>query len=143
MRTRWTGVLISAALVLAPALGNAAPPLKGEAWSRQKVAQARNEGKTVFVNFHADWCVTCKLNDVLVFSSPRVQAALSAPGVKYLVADWTSKKDPAIKNELAYYGQDGLPMYLVFSPIERRPKKLPQVLSKKDVLRALNADPKK
>ncbi len=116
----------------------AEPPRPQSApWSAQKVIDARNAGKIVFVAFRADWCVVCRLNELTVFRSADVRAALARPDVVYLVADYTDKNDPAIKHELDYYQAGVLPMYLVFRPDQRRPAVLPQMPGKKELSEAL------
>lgn len=84
-----------------------------EPWSAQRVAQLRAEGRTVFVDFTADWCLTCKVNERVALKSARVEAAFRQHDVVLLVADWT-RADPAITAELARYGRNGVPLYLVY-----------------------------
>jgi thiol:disulfide interchange protein len=116
----------------------AEPPSPQSApWSAQKVIDARNAGKIVFVAFRADWCVVCRLNELTVFRTAEVRAALAQANVEYLVADYTNKNNPAIKHQLEYYQAGALPMYLVFRPDQRRPAVLQQMPGKKDVIEAL------
>jgi thiol:disulfide interchange protein/DsbC/DsbD-like thiol-disulfide interchange protein len=109
----------------------------GQAWSAEEVAALRAQGKTVFVNFTADWCVTCKVNELGAFTDPRVQAALSGEKANYLIADWTSR-DNAIAEALASHGRIGVPLYLVYKPGIEQPVILPQLLSADMILEALN-----
>jgi thiol:disulfide interchange protein/DsbC/DsbD-like thiol-disulfide interchange protein len=108
----------------------------GQAWSPQRVAQLQSEGKTVFVNFTADWCVTCKVNEVGVFADTNVKAALMGDKATYLVADWTSR-DTQIAEALASHGRVGVPLYLVYRPGVAEPVILPQILTSGAVLNAL------
>jgi DsbC/DsbD-like thiol-disulfide interchange protein/cytochrome c biogenesis protein CcdA len=105
-------------------------------WSPARVAQLQAQGKTVFVNFTADWCVTCKVNEVSVFSNPAVKAALNGDKAVYLIADWT-KRDNAIAQALASHGRVGVPLYLVYTPEVATPVILPQILSVQSVLEAI------
>ncbi len=105
-------------------------------WSTARVEQLQAQGKTVFVNFTADWCVTCKVNEVSVFNDARVKAVLGGENVEYLVADWT-KRDDQIANALASHGRVGVPLYLVYKPEATTPQILPQLLSAQIVLDAL------
>jgi thiol:disulfide interchange protein/DsbC/DsbD-like thiol-disulfide interchange protein len=114
-----------------------ATPAFGETWSPERVAQLQAEGKTVFVNFTADWCVTCKVNEVGVFADARVKAALSGDKAVYLVADWTSR-DADIAAALASHGRVGVPLYLVYKPVQQQPKILPQLLTSRVILEALD-----
>ena len=109
-------------------------------WSKEAIAMARAQGKTVFVNFTAAWCVTCKLNETVALNMPAVRDALSSPSVVYLKGDWT-KRDAAIAQELAAHQRAGVPLYLVYRPGETTPQTLPQILSEDVVLKALDGGP--
>jgi thiol:disulfide interchange protein len=128
----WAGFSVSAAQ---PAPSQSAAD-EGR-WSVQRVQDLQAQGKTVFVNFTADWCVTCKVNEVSVFSNARVKAALSGDKAVYLVADWTNR-DEAIRAALASHGRIGVPLYLVYKPSTPEPIILPQILSAQTVLSALD-----
>jgi thiol:disulfide interchange protein len=86
-----------------------------EPWSPARVAELTAQGKTVFVNFTADWCVTCKVNERTALTSPKVAAAFRQADVVYLKGDWTAR-DNVIAAELAAHGRQGVPLYLVFRP---------------------------
>ena len=102
------------------------PP--SEPWSPQAVDAALAAGKTVFVNFTADWCVTCKVNEGAVFTNAQVQAALDGSSAVYLVGDWTLR-DGAIAAELRRHGRIGVPLYLVYRSGQAEPLVLPQLLT--------------
>ncbi len=89
--------------------------LVSEPWSETRVAELRAEGRGVFVNFTAAWCVTCKINEGGALSSGRVADAFAQNNVAYLKADWTNQDD-TIAAELARYGRAGVPLYLYFPP---------------------------
>ena len=141
------------ALAIAAMIAGAALPLKlqvsqqtstakaahSTAWSPAAVQAALSEGKTVFVDFTAAWCVTCKVNERLVLSLPKVQARLADDDIVFMVADWTNKNDE-IAQELARHGRSGVPLYLVYSSGNNAvsPEILPQILSQNIVLSALN-----
>lgn len=110
-----------------------------DAWSPERVAQLRAEGKTVFVNFTADWCITCLANERTTLSSQAVQQALARDDVRYLRADWT-RSDPRITRALAEFGRNGVPLYVVYRDGEA-PEVLPQLLTTDRVLGALEARP--
>ncbi|HUP91018.1 MAG TPA: protein-disulfide reductase DsbD domain-containing protein [Solimonas sp.] len=129
---RWAALATAVGLLFQPALhmppGSLAPPVEGaEAWSEQKVADLRAAGRTVFVNFTADWCLTCKVNERVTFRSERVRQAFHEANVAYLVGDWT-RADPAIGAVLQRYGHPGVPLYLLYKP-GAEPRVLPQVLT--------------
>ncbi len=87
--------------------------LKWEAFTPQKLAAYRASGKPVLIDFTAAWCLTCQVNDRVVFHSPEVQKHLSKSDIALLRADWTSY-DPAITDLLAKYGRSGIPLYVVY-----------------------------
>jgi thiol:disulfide interchange protein/DsbC/DsbD-like thiol-disulfide interchange protein len=131
----WAGQHVLAAPTRASATTRG--PEFGEVWSPQRVGQLQSEGKTVFVNFTADWCVTCKVNEVSVFSDAQVRASLTGDKATYLVADWTLRDD-AIAKALASHGRVGVPLYLVYKPGQEQPQILPQILTTKGLLEALD-----
>jgi thiol:disulfide interchange protein DsbD len=123
--------LVSAAAAQQPArtaAGDAEGLIPKEPWSPERVAALQAEGRPVFVNFTADWCVTCKLNERVALSSRRVADAFERNGVAYLEADWTARDD-VIAGALAEHGRSGVPLYLLYRPGEPQPAILPQLLT--------------
>lgn len=118
-----------------PAPQAAARALPSEPWSPERLARLRAEGRPVLVNFTADWCVTCKVNEATALSSERVARALAREGAVYLVADWT-RRDAAIAAALAEHGRSGVPLYLVYAG-EAPPAVLPQLLTEGAVIAAV------
>lgn len=87
--------------------------LSTQAWSPERVTELRDGGQAVFVDFTADWCVTCKVNERLVLKTKAVQAAFERTDTAFLIGDWTNKND-VIARELESYGRAGVPLYLYF-----------------------------
>ncbi|HYE44505.1 MAG TPA: thioredoxin family protein [Caulobacter sp.] len=137
-------ILAAAALaVLAPKAaapdsspGASAADLPYEAWSPERLAALRAEGRPVLVNFTAAWCVSCQVNERLALSTGEVAATLKATGAVYLKGDWT-KRDPVIAAALAEHGRAGVPLYLVYAPGAEKPRVLPQLLTSGLVVQAL------
>ncbi len=101
----------------------------GKTFSSGEVQAALGRGSPVFVYFTADWCLTCKVNEHLVFEDPRVAKKLDELGFETFVGDWT-RRDEAIRLELARWGKAGVPLYLVYSPNSPdQPIVLPEVLT--------------
>ena len=110
--------------------------LPSQPWSASAVEAALADGRPVLVNFTADWCVTCKINERTSLSSGRVAEALEAANAVYLVGDWT-RRDDAITAELQRHGRSGVPLYLLYSPGGAEPRILPQLLTEGVVIDAL------
>ena len=106
----------------------AAGELQAEMWSLERVAELKAEGRPIFVDFTAAWCVTCKVNEKVVLKTSKVKKLFDETNTAFLVADWTNKDD-IIAAELAKYGRAGVPLYLVYSNNSVSPAILPQVLT--------------
>lgn len=137
-------VLAALALLLALPFGlTAAPPPPGasdiaESWSPARVEALRAQGKGVFLNVTAAWCITCQVNERLALRRDAVQAAMAARGIVYLKADWT-RGDPAITALLRAHGREGVPLYLFWPPGGGEAVILPEVLTEAMVLRQIGA----
>ena len=116
--------------------GDTASGLVSKPWSAPAVAAALAEGRPVLVNFTADWCVTCKINERTSLTSASVKAAFERTNAVYLVGDWTLRDD-AISAELQRHGRSGVPLYLLYTPGSSEPRILPQLLTEGVVVEAL------
>jgi len=141
------GLLAAAALVAVvwPAYGQAqaAPGVEtahatAEPYSPERLAALRAQGKPVFVDYTAAWCVSCQVNDRVVLSTRPVVDAIHKYDVAYLTADWT-RRDPAIAADLARFGRAGVPLYLVYGADGGKPAILPAILTQGMVIKALQA----
>ena len=103
-------------------------PLGTEIWSEAAVEKYRAQGKPVFVYFTADWCLTCKANEVAAIERDETRAAFDKAMVKVLVGDWTNG-DPAITRFIESRGRAGVPLYLWYEPGKAEPEELPQILT--------------
>ena len=95
------------------------------------------EGKTVFVDVTADWCITCKANKAVVLNQGEVAKRLAREPVVALVADWT-RPDERIGAYLARFGRYGIPFNVVYGPGAPEGIPLPELLSSSEVLAALD-----
>ena len=135
------GLMIFSIWLLPIASDNNSPSLKNEenAFSVQKLNSLRSEQKMVFLNFTADWCITCKVNEAIALNQDKVKKVLDEKNIIYLKADWT-RKDPEIASMLASYGRTGVPLYLLF-PSQGDPIILPELLTEDlllDFLKEIN-----
>jgi len=96
-------------------------------WSAARVSELRAQGRGVFVNFTAAWCLTCQVNERAIFARSDVRGLFERYAVTPLAADWTNE-DAEIERTLASFGRDGVPLY-VFYPAQAdgEPIVLPQV----------------
>jgi thiol:disulfide interchange protein DsbD len=137
---------VAAALVLALAVQRAgleaapqgsasAGGLPFEPYSEARLEALRAEGKPVFLNFTAAWCITCLVNEKVALNQAPVREAFEQANIVYLKGDWT-RQDRAITAKLAEFNRNGVPLY-VFYPAgrESRPVILPQILTPALVLR--------
>jgi len=115
----------------------AAPAEVGEPFSVARLDELRAQGRPVFVNFTAAWCITCKVNEEVALNSDAFQEALKRGNIAYLVGDWTNQ-DPEISRMLEKFDRAGVPLYLLYSGNGEPPKVLPQILTEGFVLRQLD-----
>jgi thiol:disulfide interchange protein DsbD len=142
-------VVIAAAIALPSYAASALPsPSRATAASAQTnwqpytpalLQQYLSQGKPVFVDFTADWCLSCQVNQRVVLDRPDVQRRLANSGVELLKADWT-RHDPAITQALARLGRSGIPTYALYSGKSGQPPQLlPAVLTPAILFNALNS----
>jgi thiol:disulfide interchange protein DsbD len=109
-----------------------------QTFSPELVETLVSQGKPVFVDFTADWCTSCKANELLTLSRPEINERFESLGVALVKGDWT-KKDPVITAALAKYGRAGVPLYVLYPGQGKEPVVLPEVLFPGTVLDALAA----
>lgn len=135
----------AAAIFLAASLttagGGASPAdathqgLQYEPFTPQRLAALEGEGKPVFVNLTASWCVTCLINEKVALDSEAVRQAFAERGIVPLKGDWTNQ-NPDITRFLQQFGRSGVPLYLLYKG-QGEPVMLPQILTVAGVLDAL------
>jgi thiol:disulfide interchange protein DsbD len=104
-------------------------------FSPDRVRELTADGRPVFIDFTAAWCVTCQVNKRLVLNDSDVRHAFASRKVELVRADWT-RRDPTITRALAALGRNGVPVYVLYRP-GKDPLLLPEVLRKQLVLDAL------
>jgi len=104
----------------------------GIAWkpfSRKGLDEALSSDKPVFVDFTAEWCLTCKVNERTALRDEKVLKAFADAKVEAFRADWTNR-NPEITALLAKFGRSGVPLYVIFPVHDRtRPSVLPEVIT--------------
>ncbi|MDA9975538.1 protein-disulfide reductase DsbD family protein [Alphaproteobacteria bacterium] len=95
------------------------------------------DGRVVFVDVTADWCLTCKVNKALVLAQGEVADRLAGDEIIAMRADWT-KPNAVIAAYLASFGRYGIPFNAVYGPGAPKGLALPELLTNKTVLSALD-----
>jgi suppressor for copper-sensitivity B len=132
------GLLLALLSGLAPLAGGDRPAHAGGVWrpfQEAAIAGLVAEGKTVFVDVTADWCVTCLVNKRFVLEIGEPAELLRRPDVVAMQADWT-KPDDGIARYLATFGRYGIPFNVVYGPGAPEGVPLPELLSESAVLDA-------
>ena len=108
-----------------------------QAYSPELVASLRAEGRPVFINLTADWCLTCLANERIALHTQAVEQTFDDLNVATIKGDWTNT-DPKITELLQEYGRSGVPLYLWF-PANHKGKAmiLPQLLTQDLLIRTL------
>ena len=112
------------------------PDAQWQSFSPETVEQLRAEGRPVFIDFTAAWCLTCQVNKRTALRSEAVQQAAQAKNVALIRADWTNR-DPAITRALESHGRSGVPVYVLYKGDGSEPELLPEILTEQIVLDAL------
>jgi thiol:disulfide interchange protein len=150
---RWTLTAAGGAVVVLAALMAVASPYGGPAtaatageakagelasvpYSPEKLAELRDAGTPVFIDFTAAWCITCKVNERTTLAKPAVVAAFERTGAVYMVGDWTNR-NAQIAAVLDEFGRPGVPLYLVYGAKGQPAVVLPQILTEGVVTKAL------
>jgi len=148
-RARWifAGISIAACALLVGAVGHnifkledgVVQPTAGatvwQPWSTERVQTELAQGKPVFVDFTAAWCITCQYNKKTTLANADVVAGFAAKKVTLLRADWT-RRDPAITQALTALGRTGVPVYVLYQS-GKPPVVLSELISVNEVRTAL------
>ncbi len=106
-------------------------------WSLSAQSQALAQGRPVFVDFTAAWCITCQFNKRTALADTAVLDMFEQRNVVLLRADWT-RRDAGIATELARLGRSGVPVYAFYVSSTQAPELLPEILRVDDLRRVLN-----
>jgi thiol:disulfide interchange protein/DsbC/DsbD-like thiol-disulfide interchange protein len=117
------------------AVATAVEGVSWQPWSPQAQAELVAQGRPVFVDFTAAWCVTCQYNKRTTLADASVLGDMAGKNVALLRADWT-RRDPAVTAALASLGRNGVPVYAIYKN-GQTPQVLTEVLSVEEVRAAL------
>jgi thiol:disulfide interchange protein DsbD len=114
-----------------------APSLTKSHWvpfTPERLQSELAQGRGVFLDFTAAWCITCKFNEASVLETAAVREAFEHSGVVKMKADWTNA-DPVITKTLKQFGRVGVPLYVLYPPGKpNQPIVLPELLTQSLVL---------
>uniref|UniRef100_UPI00406BDBD7 protein-disulfide reductase DsbD family protein n=1 Tax=Photobacterium damselae TaxID=38293 RepID=UPI00406BDBD7 len=136
-------------LIIVTAIGLIIGSLTADKWAKplpqdhhwtplnvEQIKQDVAQGKTVFVDVTADWCITCKANKVGVILQEPVYSALDQENIVLMRGDWTKPSD-YVTNFLQSHGRFGVPFNIVYGPAAPNGIELPVILTSEQVLDAL------
>jgi thiol:disulfide interchange protein DsbD len=109
-----------------------------QAFTPEHLQAELDQGHSVFVDFTAAWCLTCKFNEANVLESTEVRDAFQRHAIVKMKADWTNG-DPVITKLLRQFGRPGVPLYVLYPGKNEDPFVFPEVLTKGMVLEKLQS----
>ena len=104
----------------------------------QTIKSRKLNKQALFIDVTADWCLTCKSNELLVLNTTEIQSLFKKTDTSFIVLDWTHY-DPEITKLLEEYNRNGIPLY-IFIDEDSNTKVLPQLLTKSIVKELLLND---
>jgi thiol:disulfide interchange protein/DsbC/DsbD-like thiol-disulfide interchange protein len=135
-----TPVLQAQEVLSGPSPAGSSTRQEGIAWrpfTTRTVEELLQQHRTVFIDFTAEWCLTCKVNEKTVLADPDVIGRFTSLGIVAVKADWTNR-NPEITRLLSQFGRSGVPLYVIFPAASPdRPIVLPEVITKGIVMEAM------
>jgi len=88
------------------------------------------QGKIVFLEFTADWCLTCQWNKKNVLETRKIKELFTKLGIIHIRGDWTNG-NPEITNKIREFGRAGVPLYVIYPAVNsnNQPIILPEILT--------------
>jgi thiol:disulfide interchange protein DsbD len=119
--------------------GADAEGVRWQPFSDEAVQQALAQGKPVFIDFTAAWCLSCQVNEQVAFSPKEVQDKFAELGISAFKADWTNR-DEKIARALAGFGRNSVPLYVLYNgKPDEPPQILPEILTPGIIMEALQS----
>ena len=113
--------------------------IKDDVWlafDESKIHEYVAEGRIVFIDVTADWCLTCKANEILVLNTTETMKYFKQNNIVLMKADWT-KPNEVIASYLKKFDEYGIPFYAVYGPGKPKGLKLSQILTLSQIKRAV------
>lgn len=136
----WSGVYFIGDKFQSAKIASADLQIRGDwqPFTPERLQTELEQGRTVFVDFTAAWCLTCKFNEASVLEAQDVREAFERHGIVKMKADWTNG-DPVITKLLQQFGRPGVPLYVLYPSKNEEPIVFPEVLTKGMVLEKLES----
>jgi thiol:disulfide interchange protein DsbD len=110
-------------------------------FSKARLQEELAAGRSVFVDFTADWCITCKFNERTAIDTQAIRAILKEKNITPIKADWTNA-NPEITAALKSFGRVGVPLYVIYAGSDpQAPVVLPELLTESLLTEALKKIP--
>lgn len=127
------GILAAGLTVVVPSHASSAvfpgTGLKWQPYNEEVIAELRAEGKPIFIDFTAAWCLSCQVNERLALNVSKTKQLFEKHGITAFKADWTSR-DKAVTRGLAHYGRNSVPLYVFFGREKNQsPILLPELIT--------------
>ncbi len=110
-----------------------------ENYSRELIEDARSSGRPVFIDFTAEWCITCKANERLAIEREEVARVIKANNILPLRGDWT-RGDKVVGDALRSFGAYGVPLYVYFPGSNREPHIFPTLITSDMLIEVFESD---
>ncbi|QDV22276.1 protein-disulfide reductase DsbD family protein [Aureliella helgolandensis] len=104
-------------------------------YNEAHLAQLRREGKTVMVDFTANWCLNCQINMRVAIDKEGVSEIVHENNVVPMVADWTGNS-PEIREKLEELQSNSIPLLVIYPP-DGEPILLRDLITESQVIDAL------
>ena len=101
------------------------------------IRQHLQKGHSVLLEIGADWCMTCHVNNLLLFNKINMQKWKEVYNLEFIRVDWTDYEQKTL-DYMARYGRKGLPFYVLYTPLIREGLVLPEVFYIQDFEQILN-----
>ncbi len=135
-RTKWiargtTVALFAAGFILAKPSNEAATDnlitIEWEKWTKEKEQALLAEGRPVFVDFTAKWCLTCQVNKKNAYTKEVIDL-MNQHDIVFLKADKTTTNEK-IDSEISRLGRSAIPVNVLYTPEEKTPNITPELLT--------------
>ena len=87
--------------------------LEWRVYDPQEVERLHQEKENILIDFTADWCLTCQVNEKILFRSDAFKKFVKEQGIHLFKADLT-KDNPMFRDALNFYGREGIPLYVYY-----------------------------